>query len=358
LLSVGLIGLPNVGKSTVFNALCAGGAKVSNYAFCTIEPNRAVVSVPDERLEIVGRMFAQDRLVPAAIEFVDIAGLVRGANEGEGLGNQFLAAIREAQALLHIVRCFEDPDIAHVEGIVDPVRDVEIVNAELLLADLGAIQRRREKIASDIKGRDKEALGEAEALDQLDAHLNAGVPARTMPHHDELMAGTQVFLLTDKPQIYLANTGEELAEAESRAQSLRTHVSDLVIAVAGKLEADLSEMEVEDRTAFIEELGLAATGLERVLQACYGALDLITFFTGVGAEARAWALPHGTTMGEAAGRIHTDMERGFVRAEVVPFARLAALGSWQAAHKAGEIRSEGRDYEVREGDVVHVRFNP
>jgi GTP-binding protein YchF len=358
LLSVGLVGLPNVGKSTAFNALCAGGAKVSTYAFCTVEPNRAVVSVPDGRLETIGRIFAQDHLVPAAIEFVDIAGLVRGANQGEGLGNQFLAAIREADALLHIVRCFEDPNVAHVEGTIDPMRDIGVVNTELLLADMGAIQRRREKIASDIKGRDTEALHEAAALGELEAHLGEGEPARTVPHRADLTAHAQVFLLTDKPQVYVANTGEDAREAEPHLQSLRTHLSDPVIAVPGKLEADLSEMSDEDRAAFIEELDLASTGLEQVIQACYRALDLITFFTGVGAEARAWALPRGTAAGEAAGKIHTDMERGFIRAEVVSFDRLAALGSWQEAHKAGEIRSEGRDYEVREGDVIHVRFSP
>ncbi|MBN1458922.1 MAG: redox-regulated ATPase YchF [Armatimonadetes bacterium] len=356
-MSVGLVGLPNVGKSTIFNALCAGGAKVSNYAFCTIEPNRAVVSVPDERLETIGRVFDQERLVPAAIEFVDIAGLVRGANQGEGLGNQFLAAIREAEALLHIVRCFEEPDIAHVEGTIDPLRDIEIVNTELLLADLVAIQRRREKIAADIKGRDNEALRETAALDELEAHLGEGQPARTIPRHDDLMAGTQVFLLTDKPQVYVANTGEDATMAAPYVQSLSAHLSDPVIAVSGKLEADLSEMDDEERAAFIEELELISSGLERTIQACYRALDLITFFTGVGAEARAWALPLGTTAGEAAGKIHTDMERGFIRAEVVPWERLAALGSWQEAHKAGEIRSEGRDYEVREGDVLQIRFS-
>jgi GTP-binding protein YchF len=358
MLSVGLVGLPNVGKSTVFNALCAGGAKVSNYAFCTIEPNRAVVSVPDERLEIIGRIFTQDRVVPAAIEFVDIAGLVRGANRGEGLGNQFLAAIREADALLHVVRCFDDPDIAHVEGAIDPIRDVEIVDTELLLSDVGAIQRRHEKIATGVKGRDKEALREAAALDTLETHLCRGEPAHTVAGREDVMAAVGVFLLTDKPQVYVANTGEDAARATPQVEALRTRVSGPVIAVPGKLEADLGELEEDDRAAFVEELDLAATGLQQVIAACYRALDLVTFLTGVGAEARAWAIPRGTTAGQAAGRIHSDMEQGFIRAEVVPFDQLALLGSWQEAHKAGHVRSEGRDYEIREGDVVHVRFNP
>ena len=290
MLSVGIVGLPNVGKSTVFNALCAGGAKVSNYAFCTIEPNHAVVSVPEPRLETVARIFEQEKMVPASIEFVDIAGLVRGANTGEGLGNQFLAAIREVDAILHVVRCFEDTQVAHVEGDLDPARDVVGDETELIMADLAAVERRRES----------------------DAHL----------------------------------------------QRLSASVAGAVVALAGKLEADLAEMDEGERDAFVSELHLSVSGLERVIQACYGTLDLVTFFTGVGAEARAWAVRRGTTMAEAAGRIHTDMEKGFIRAEVMPVADLAEVGSWQEAHRLGRVRTEGRDYVVQEGDVLLVRFNP
>jgi len=357
MLSVGIVGLPNVGKSTVFNALCAGGAKVSNYAFCTIEPNHAVVSVPDPRLETVARIFEQEKMVPAAIEFVDIAGLVRGANTGEGLGNQFLAAIREGDAILHVVRCFEDTQIAHVEGDLDPLRDVEVVETELILADLAAVERRRKKMAAALKGRSKEAIDEAEALDALAAHLGAGRPARSLTHRDSI-AAAQVFLLTDKPEVYLANAGEEAAESDAHIQRLSASVEGTVVALAGKLEADLAEMDEGERDAFVSELHLSASGLERVIHACYQTLDLVTFFTGVGAEARAWAVRRGTTTAEAAARIHTDMEKGFIRAEVMPVADLAEIGSWQEAHRLGRVRTEGRDYIVQEGDVLLVRFNP
>ncbi|HUU54167.1 MAG TPA: redox-regulated ATPase YchF [Armatimonadota bacterium] len=358
MLGVGIVGLPNVGKSTVFNALCAGGAKVSNYAFCTIEPNHAVVSVPDPRLETVARIFGQENMVPAAIEFADIAGLVRGANQGEGLGNQFLAAIREVDAVLHVVRCFEDTQVAHVEGPIDPVRDVAVVETELILADLGAVERRREKIAPALKGRSKEAIREAEALDALAAHLAAGRPARTLPERETIVESAQVFLLTDKPEVYLANTGEDEGESAAHLQRLSACVGGPVVALSGRLEADLAEMEEGEREAFVAELQLSASGLERVIQACYETLDLVTFFTGVGAEARAWALPRGTTAVQAAGRIHTDMEKGFIRAEVIPIEELAEVGSWQEAHRAGRARTEGRDYVVQEGDVLLIRFNP
>ncbi len=356
MLSVGIVGLPNVGKSTIFNALCTGGAKVSNYAFCTIEPNRAVVSVPDPRLETVARIFSQEKLVPAAIEFVDIAGLVRGASKGEGLGNQFLAAIRQVDAILHVVRCFEDSEIAHVEGAIDAVRDVNIVQTELILADLAAVERRRERIADGLKARAKDALEEAKALDALSAHLDAGRPARTLPGREHWQSA-QVFLLTDKPQVYLANAGESEAASTRCADRLAESVDGPVIPIPGKLEADLAEMTEEERAQFALELELPESGLARVIRACYHVLDLVTFFTGVGAEARAWAVPRGTTAAEAAGKIHTDMQRGFIRAEVIAFDDLVALGSWQEAHRAGKVRSEGREYVITEGDVVLVRFN-
>ena len=357
MLSIGIVGLPNVGKSTIFNALCAGGARISNYAFCTIEPNHAVVSVPDPRLETVARIFDQEKMVPAAIEFVDIAGLVRGASTGEGLGNQFLAAIREVDAILHVVRCFEDTRVAHVEGTIDPARDVEVVETELILADLAAVERRREKIAAALKGRSKEALREAQALDALAAHLGAGRPARSLPDRDTV-AAAQVFLLTDKPEVCLANTGEEGDASAAHLQRVSASVEGPVVPLSGKLEADLAEMDEGERDAFVSELHLSASGLERVVQACYRTLDLVTFFTGVGAEARAWAVPRGTTAAEAAAGIHTDMEKGFIRAEVMPVGDLAEVGSWQEAHRVGRVRTEGRDYIVQEGDVLLVRFNP
>lgn len=355
MLSVGIVGLPNVGKSTVFNALCTGGAKVSNYAFCTIEPNRAVVSVPEPRLDALARVFGQTRIVPAAIEFVDIAGLVKGASKGEGLGNQFLAAIREVDAVLHVVRCFEDDTISHVEDSIDPQRDIEIVESELALADLAAVKRRQEKVASAVKGRSKQAVREAEALSALAAHLESGQPARTLPNGEETTAACEVFLLTDKPEVYLANVGED--QSARCADRLSASVSGPVVPLSAKLEADLAELDEAERADFMAELGITTSALERVIRACYDALDLVTFFTGVGAEARAWAVPRGTTAAQGAGRIHSDMERGFIRAEVVACDELVQLGAWDEAQKVGKVRTEGRDYVIQEGDVVHVRFS-
>ncbi|MCJ7751022.1 MAG: DUF933 domain-containing protein, partial [Armatimonadetes bacterium] len=257
----------------------------------------------------------------------------------------------------HVARCFEDTQIAHVEGDLDPVRDVEVVETELILADLAAVERRRKKMAPALKGRSKEAIDEAEALDALAAHLGAGRPARSLPDR-ATVAAAQVFLLTDKPEVYLANAGEEADESAAHLQRLPASVEGPVVALAGKLEADLAEMDEDERDAFVSELHLSASGLERVIQACYQTLDLVTFFTGVGAEARAWAVRRGTSTAEAAARIHTDMEKGFIRAEVMPVADLAEVGSWQEAHRLGRVRAEGRDYIVQEGDVLLVRFNP
>jgi GTP-binding protein YchF len=358
MLSVGIVGLPNVGKSTVFNALSSAGAKVSDYAFCTIEPNHAVVPVPDPRVERVAEIFGQGRAVTTTIEFVDIAGLVRGASRGEGLGNQFLAAIREVDAILHVVRCFADARVAPTESDLDPVREVGVVETELGLADLQSVERRREKIRSAAKGRDKNALREEAALEKLAGHLDSGEPARTAAARDEVAEAVQVFLLTDKPVVYLANTGEEAGTAEPAAAELSAHVAGPVVTLRGKLEADLGELDQQERAAFMAELGIAASGLERVVQACYEALGLVTFYTGIGAEARAWTVARGASAAAAAGCIHSDMERGFVRAEVIGFDALAEVGSWEAAKRAGQVQTEGRDYCVQDGDVLLVRFSP
>jgi GTP-binding protein YchF len=345
-----------VGKSTVFNALSHASAKVSNYAFCTIEPNHAVVPVPDARLDKLAEIFGQERAVPTTIEFVDIAGLVRGASQGEGLGNQFLAAIREVDAILHVVRCFVDERVAHVEGDLRPERDVQIVETELVLADLAAVERRQEKLRAAVKGRDRDGLREQQALEKLARHLDAGDPASIVPDRQEIAEAVQVFLLTDKPVIYLANAGEGNEDPDACAARLAEHVSGPVVVLQAKLEADLGELDEQDRIVFMAELGVSASGLERVIRACYLALGLVTFFTGVGAEARAWTVHRGTPAASAAGRIHTDMERGFIRAEVIQFDALAASGSWETARRAGQLRTEGRDYRVEEGDVILVRF--
>ncbi len=356
--SVGIVGLPNVGKSTVYNALSCAGAKVSNYPFCTIEPNRAIVPVPDARLERIAAIFEQEKATPAAIEFVDIAGLVRGASQGEGLGNQFLAAIREVDVLLHVVRLFPGDEIAHVEGAADPMRDIEIVERELILADLGTVERRREKLAAGLRMHRKEAEQEAADLDRIAEHLNAGRPVRTLSGGDRDYTSGELHLLTDKPVVYLANVGENQPDAEEMVSALGEAVDGPVVVMSGKLEADLAEMEEEEREVFACELGVECRGIPEVIRACYGALDLVTFFTGVGAEARAWTVPRGTKLAEAAGRIHTDMEEGFVRAEVIGFEALNAIGDWQEAHRAGKVATEGRDYVVQEGDVILVKFQP
>ena len=362
MIRIGIVGLPNVGKSTIFNALCGAQAKVSNYAFCTVEPNRAVVPVPDPRLDRVAEIFGQERAIPVTATFVDIAGLVRGASKGEGLGNQFLAHIREVDAIIHVVRCFSNPDVSHVEGGVDPQRDVDIVDIELALADLGTVQRRLEQVRADAKSGNPEARAQAAFLERFSGHLNQGLPARMLRISEaerDLVA--ELHLLTARPELYVANVGEDADASQACAHALTACAErrgSQALVVSGKVQAELAELPEDDRTQFAGEMGISMDALDRVVAAGYRVLNLVTFFTAVGKEARAWSVQRGTTIAEAAGCIHSDMESGFVRAEVISFEALSKIGSWDVVHREGLIRIEGRAYLVEDGDVVYVRFTP
>ncbi|UCH36672.1 MAG: redox-regulated ATPase YchF [Armatimonadota bacterium] len=360
MIEIGIVGLPNVGKSTIFNSLCGAQAKVSNYAFCTVEPNRAVVPVPDPRLARVAEIFGQERAVPVTATFVDIAGLVRGASKGEGLGNQFLAHIREVDAILHVVRCFADAEVSHIEGDVNPTRDAEIVDIELALADLGTVQRRLEKARTDAKSGNPDARAQVAFLERLSESLNQGTPARLVEvTHAEAQVLGELHLLTAKRELYVANVGEDGDDSGGAGEELREYGQQRgshVLELSGKIQAELAELPDAERDQFAREMDVPADALEKVVAASYNVLELVTFFTAVGKEARAWPVRRGTTAAEAAGQIHTDMEKGFVRAEVIGFDVLDRLGSWDAAHQQGLLRVEGRDYAVEEGDVIHVRF--
>lgn len=365
MLQAGIVGLPNVGKSTLFNALTAQEAALAaNYPFATIEPNVGVVAVPDERLPVLEKMYKSQKLVPATVEFVDIAGLVRGASKGEGLGNQFLANIRETDAVIQVVRCFEDENIVHVEGSVNPIRDIETIQIELALADLASVEKRRDKAQRAAKAGDKTAKAELEVLDKIQPVLEEGHAARTAELSDEERAILKsFFLLTSKPTIYAANVDENsLANPESNphVQAVREHAAKEkaeVVVICAKLEAELVELEPEERAEFLKEAGVESSGVDNLIKAAYKRLGLMSYLTAGEKEVRAWTIPNGTKAPQAAGVIHSDIERGFIRAEIVSYDALVRVGSEKAAREQGLMRLEGKEYVMQEGDIVNFRFN-
>ncbi|MGA7614113.1 MAG: redox-regulated ATPase YchF [Thermoanaerobaculia bacterium] len=361
-LSVGIVGLPNVGKSTIFNALTAAGAQSANYPFCTIEPNVGIVPVPDPRLEKLAAMSQSRQTVYTDLKVVDIAGLVRGASKGEGLGNQFLANIRETDAILHVVRCFENADVVHVEATIDPARDIEIIETELLLADLESLTRRLDRVGRLARAGQKDAQAEVAALEAAVAAVNEGRPARAL----DLTEAERKFLrplnlLTLKPVLYVANVSEADIGSDSayvtRVREIAAGNGSRVVVIAGELESQILELPVGERSEFLREMGLDEPGLSQLVRNAYALLDLETFFTTGPKESRAWTIRRGAKAPEAAGAIHSDFERGFIRAETVAYDVLLACGSEQAARSAGKIRSEGKEYVVQDGDVILFRFN-
>jgi ribosome-binding ATPase len=366
MLKAGIVGLPNVGKSTLFNAVTrTHKAAAENYPFCTIEPNLGVVTVPDPRLEKLALITKAPVVIPTTIEFVDIAGLVKGASRGEGLGNKFLSHIREVDAIVHVVRCFEDPDIHHVTGSIEPVRDIEIVTTELLLADLEAVKKRRERIAKEVKHGDKAALIENHLLDKIEPHLNAARPANTLAlAREEREISKHLFLLTDKPTIFAANVKEgDLTSAETNSfvaavrEYARTHHACETVILSAQLESDLADLAPEEGQEYLRELGVSDSGSAALIRATYQLLGLRTFFTFNEKEVRAWTIHAGATASKAAGLVHTDFERGFIRAETVRSEDLVRCGSMSAARERGFYRLEGREYVVNDGDVLLFKFH-
>ncbi len=363
-MKIGIIGLPNVGKSTLFNAITNAGAMSANYPFCTVEPNIGVVPVPDERLQKLAEIYNPDKITPAAIEFVDIAGLVKGASKGEGLGNKFLGNIREVDAVVHVVRCFENSDIIHVNGEVNPKKDIETINLELIFSDMEMLEKKIQKIEKLIKA-DKKYLTDLDLCNKILSTLEQGKLAKSLEYTDKEKEYTETLgLLTSKPVIYAANLSEKDFSAGVKTNKFYEEVKKIansenasVLPICAELEAQISEMEHDEKLEFLKDIGLEKSGLDRLISTCYELLGLISYLTAGKPEVRAWTVKKGTKAPQAAGKIHTDFERGFIRAEVIPFENLISCGSVAAAKEKGLVRSEGKDYTVQDGDVVLFRFN-
>ncbi len=364
-MKLGIVGLPNVGKSTLFNSLTKAGAESANYPFCTIDPNVGIVAVPDRRLKLLADMYNSAKITPAVIEFVDIAGLVKGASKGEGLGNQFLANIREVDAIVHVVRCFEDPNVIHVDGSIGPARDIETINLELIFSDLEVLERRIAKTARAAHN-DKAMAKELELLKRMQAHLEQNLPAKTLEVEDpeERAFYESLTLLTWKPVIYAANVAEEDLASDGADNPYVKEVRELaaaegseVFVISAQIEAEMSELDDEEKAVFLEDLGLKESGLDKLITASYHILGLISYLTAGETETRAWTITRGTKAPQAAGKIHSDFERGFIRAEVVNYQDLLDCGAYNVAREKGLIRLEGKDYVVQDGDVILFRFN-